>query len=263
MHWNKLRSAVLPKRICLGVGFCVIWAALGLDWAQVSSAPQSSTNQPATGQQTAPAVSPTPARPVVMLDPAHGGSESGAVLSTIMLEKDVTLAWARRLRQDLSAHGILVQLTRDEDTNLSADDRAAKANRERPSLYICLHASSAIGGLRIFTAMLPLGGDNRGLFTDWETAQSASLANSRALQQQLATILQKNGIPARALAAPLRPLNNVTVPALAIEIAPTTTDVTQLASPDYQQSISAALASAIATVIPSAIPSSSPTGVSH
>jgi hypothetical protein len=48
--------------------------------------------------------------------------------------------------------------------------------------------------------------------------------------------------------APLRPLNNVTVPALAVEIAPTTGNVSQLASIDYQQMVTAALANSIATI---------------
>jgi N-acetylmuramoyl-L-alanine amidase len=52
----------------------------------------------------------------------------------------------------------------------------------------------------------------------------------------------------RSLVAPLHPLNNITVPALAIEIAPTTGDVSQLASVDYQQMITAALANSIAAI---------------
>jgi len=60
--------------------------------------------------------------------------------------------------------------------------------------------------------------------------------------------IQKTGFPLRALSAPLRPLNNLLIPALAIEIAPTTGDVSQLASADYQQMVSAAVANSIASI---------------
>ena len=197
--------------------------------------------QPATGQRTL----------LVMIDPAHGGTESGAVLNPLILEKDVTLALARRLRQQLSTRGIQSQLVRDSDGMLSSDQRAALANAAQPALYISIHATSQGSGMRIYTAMLPASGDNSGPFVDWQSAQSASLARSRWAQGQLVAAIQKTGFPVRSLAAPLRPLNNITVPALALEIAPTTGDVSQLASADYQQMISAALANGIATLIPS------------
>ncbi|MBO0912430.1 MAG: N-acetylmuramoyl-L-alanine amidase, partial [Acidobacteria bacterium] len=95
-----------------------------------------------------------------MIDPAHGGSESGAVLNPALLEKDVTLALARRLRQDLTARGIAGELVRDGDSTLSTDDRAARANSERPALYICLHASSLVGSTRVVTAMAAEEGES-------------------------------------------------------------------------------------------------------
>ena len=187
---------------------------------------------------------------LILIDPAHGGTESGAVLNPVILEKDVTLALARRLRQQLSTRGIQAQLVRDSDGILSADQRATLANAAQPALYISIHATSQGSGMRIYTAMLPASSDNRGPFVDWQSAQSASLEHSRWAQGQLVAAVQKTGFPVRSLAAPLRPLNNIAVPALALEIAPTTGDVSQLASADYQQMISAALANGVATLIP-------------
>jgi N-acetylmuramoyl-L-alanine amidase len=184
-----------------------------------------------------------------MIDAAHGGSESGAVLSPTILEKDVTLALARRLRLDLGAHGFVAELVRDSDVNLSTDDRAARANAARPALYVCLHATSETGGTRIYTAMLGEGGDSIGPFTDWDTAQFPSLAASRAAQQEIATAIQKSGIAARALLAPLRPLNNVISPAVAVELAPTKADVSQLESTDYQQTVSTTMANGIPQIL--------------
>jgi hypothetical protein len=50
----------------------------------------------------------------------------------------------------------------------------------------------------------------------------------------------------RNLTAPLRPLNNVTGPAIAVEVAPQGSDSSQLTAPDYQQLVTSAVATAIA-----------------
>jgi N-acetylmuramoyl-L-alanine amidase len=183
-----------------------------------------------------------------MIDPAHGGSESGAVLGPGNLEKDVTLAFARRLRQDLISRGLQAQLVRDSDTLLSTDQRAGTVNAARPSLFVCVHATSQGSGLRIYTAILPGDSEDRGPFVSWQAAQASPLSRSRSLQEQLTAAIQKTRFPVRSLTAPLRPLNNVAVPAVAIEIAPATGQASQLATTDYQQMVSAMLANAIAGI---------------
>jgi N-acetylmuramoyl-L-alanine amidase len=186
-----------------------------------------------------------------MIDPAHGGTESGAVLNPALLEKDVNLAFARRLRQDLTTHGIVAELTRDSDTNLSTDDRAAKADAAHPVLYVCLHASSLIGSTKLFTAMLPSTAEsNTGSFVVWNTAQAKALETSRAVEQQIVPAFGKAGLFVRVLAVPMRPLNSVVAPAIAIELAPRTSDVSQLMSTSFQQPISAAIANGIAASLP-------------
>ena len=207
----------------------------------------SSPNQTLPGQtvSTIQPVTVAP-KPLIMIDPAHGGSESGAVLNPTILEKDVALELARRLRIDLGARGFVAELVRDSDVNLSTDDRAAKANAAHPALYICLHATSEPAGTGIYAAMLADNGETNGPFVDWNTAQFSFLPASRAAQQEIAAAFQKSGMPARSLAAPLRPLGNVTNPAVAVELAPTKADVSQLSSADFQQNISTALANGIA-----------------
>jgi N-acetylmuramoyl-L-alanine amidase len=199
-----------------------------------------------------PPVQPVPAQPtlLIMIDPAHGGSESGAVLNPAILEKDVTLGFAQRLLQQLSGRGIQAQLVRNGDTTLSTDQRALTVNSAHPALYIGIHATSQGSGVRFYTAMLPVGGDDHGPFHDWQTAQSASLARSRSIQEQLAASVQRMGVPIRSLSAPLRPLSNVIVPALTIEIAPTAGDVSQLTSADFQQMIAVNTANALASIRP-------------
>lgn len=213
---------------------------------------QPGPNQTSPGQTLPPAQAiATPPKPLIMLDPAHGGTESGAVLNPTILEKDVTLALARRLRIDLGSRGFVAELVRDSDVNLSTDDRAAKANSAHPALYVCLHATSEPDGIGIYTAMLPENGEINGPFVDWKTAQFSFLAASRAAQQEVTAAIQKGGMPVRSLSAQLRPLGNVTNPAVAIELAPTKGDVTQLAAPDFQQNVSISVANGIAQFLSS------------
>jgi N-acetylmuramoyl-L-alanine amidase len=238
---------------------CLLFVALGLISAQTTPAPsasQTAPQGPAAPIQTLPTQPQipdhpisSPPKPLIMIDPAHGGSESGAVLSPTILEKDVTLELARRLRVDLGSHGFIAELVRDSDANLSADDRAAKVNSVHPVLYVCLHATSEAGRLGIYTALLNETAESRGPFIDWNTAQFTFLPASRSAQQEIVAVMQKSGIPARALVAPLQPLNNVTGPAVAIEVAPTKADVSQLVSGDFQQSVSTALANGIAQAV--------------
>jgi N-acetylmuramoyl-L-alanine amidase len=244
MPWNRPAGMVgpLPGAIIL-----LVWIRF-LAYPQTAPTPPPATTPP--GAQEVHGTPPPPPQPppVIMIDAAHGGTESGAVLAPGNLEKDVTLAFARRLQQDLMSRGLQAQLVRDGDTLLSTDQRASIANASRPSLYVCVHAASQGSGIRVYTAMLPVTGDNRGPFVSWQTAQAMPLSRSRSLQQQLAAAIQKTRFPVRSLTAPLRTLNSIVVPAVAIEIAPTTGQVAQLATSEYQQMISSVLANAIASI---------------
>ena len=249
MRWIK--DGGVRSWLSCAVGLLVCsWILVG-QVATPPAQPQIIPNQIPNQQSPPSTPSATVRVPLIFIDPAHGGSESGAILNPAILEKDVNLAFARRLRQELSSRGIQAQLLREGDAPLSLDQRASIVNSARPGLYICIHSTSQGSGMGIYTAMLPDeggSGDDRRPFLNWQTAQSAALPRSRTTQQQLMAAIQKTGLPVRAVSAPLRPLNNIVVPAVAIEIAPTAGDTSQLASPDYQQMISAALANAIVTI---------------
>ena len=82
-------------------------------------------------------------RPVVVIDPGHGGIDSGAVAPGDIQEKDVVLAVARHLSTALSANGRFdVRLTRGNDTFLSLTQRINVSATARASLFISLHADS-------------------------------------------------------------------------------------------------------------------------
>jgi N-acetylmuramoyl-L-alanine amidase len=207
------------------------------------SAVTPATIQPPVASSSAPQI---PRRYFAVVDASHGGDDHGETLSATLLEKDVTVAFARSLRQELESRGITTVVLRDSDADLSPDQRAAFANANRPAIYIAVHAASSGHGVRIYTALLPYGDDDRGPFRNWTTAQHASLALSRVTAGAVAAEMQKRQIPVRTLGAPLRPLNNVTGAAIAVEVAPQGSDISQLTAPDYQQLITSAVATAIA-----------------
>jgi len=82
----------------------------------------------------------------VVLDPGHGGRDPGAIGVNGLQEKDVNLAVARQVARRLQDRGVEVFLTRQGDSFLELEDRAAMANRLRPDLFVSLHADSAANG---------------------------------------------------------------------------------------------------------------------
>lgn len=84
-------------------------------------------------------------RPIVVIDPGHGGRDPGATsVSGQVHEKDLTLALARALRDDLVNRGrVRVAMTRDDDRYLSLEDRAAVARRLDAAMFVSLHVDSA------------------------------------------------------------------------------------------------------------------------
>lgn len=181
-----------------------------------------------------------------VIDAAHGGDERGAALTDQLAEKDVTLAFARRLRQEFIARGLTTSLVRDGDTTLTLDQRAAMSNATGASLYLSIHATSEGNGVRLYSALLPAGGENRGLFVDWDTAQSSSEGLSQATEASVAAELRNKQIAVRALIAPLRPLNNVVSAAIAVEVGPPAGGVSQLNSPQYFGTVAEAIGSGVA-----------------
>jgi len=198
---------------------------------------------------------PTVAQPIVVLDPGHGGIETGAVGASGLEEKAVTLDLARRLKPLLEKQGLTVVLTRDEDRVMPLDDRTAIANQNRAELFVSIHVNaskrkSAVGAETYFLstdatdaeartlAALenkayapadPAGGStpaagtpDRGLeLILWDLAQNTYLAES----SRLAELVQRemNGLAGTkdrgVRQAPFRVLMGATMPAILVEAA--------------------------------------------
>ena len=156
---------------------------------------------------------------MMVADGAAGCDDRGEAISNTIQEQELTVAFARRLRQELENRGISTLVLRDSDANLTLDERAIFTNSSHAALYISLHAASDGHGVRLYTALLPYALGDSGPFRAWDSAQSSFTSVSRAAAAAVAAELQREQIPVRTLTAPLRPLNNVAMAAIAVEIA--------------------------------------------
>lgn len=219
--------------------------------ARLSPAP--GAGSPGTGASGAISSEPAAAAPPVhrvlaFIDPAHGGEERGAALSETIAEKNVTLGFARLLRHELEQRGFAVTMPRDGDTTLTLDQRASSANSAGAGIYIGLHAVSQGMGAAIYTALLPVEGTSSGVFQPWNAAQSPVLPVSRSISAAIVTEMQKREFQVHSSSVSLRPLNNLSMPAVAVELAPGANGVDDLTSANYQQRAASAIADGINSI---------------
>lgn len=79
----------------------------------------------------------------IVLDAGHGGDDEGARGAHGVVEKELVLDVARRLRKRLQGAGLQVVLTRDRDVYVPLERRTAIANRARGDLFVSIHANAA------------------------------------------------------------------------------------------------------------------------
>lgn len=133
----------------------------------------------------------SPDRPLVVVDPGHGGVDPGAVSPLgRRVEKDITLAVARAIRDRLASSGrVRVALTRDGDRHLSLSQRYSIARRLRADLFISVHADAAeragASGATIYTLSE--------VASDREAVQLAARENGPGLEGA-ATLADEEGV---------------------------------------------------------------------
>ena len=118
-----------------------------IDLLPPGTEPLAPTQPAPTPVEPLPLPLPVPATGVrtVVIDPGHGGEELGAQGARGTLEKDITLAVARRVRTLIESRlGLRVYLTRDDDRTMSLDDRSAFANSQQADVFVSIHANAAV-----------------------------------------------------------------------------------------------------------------------
>jgi len=160
----------------------------------------------------------------------------------------VVLALARRLQHELANRGVPAALLRNSDVAISLDQRAVSANAVRPALYVSLHATNSGIGVHVFTSLLDQESYSNGDFLPWKQAQAAYLGLSSAVAGSVAAELESHKLPNILLASPLRPMNNVAAPAIAVEITPPGQVTAEIGDADYQEQVAQSIASGIAAI---------------
>ena len=206
----------------------------------------------------APAISPPAAAPAdlppidlsgpsgairaIALDAGHGGQDVGAKGVGGTLEKDVSLAVARRLKALIEARlGIRVVMTRDGDDAVPIESRTAVANNNKADAFVSLHANAAarpeVAGATVFVAAVSqadIGGGRSGIerlpvfgggmrnieIVPWNLAQIPHRARSEQLAQSMVDALTGHApLAQRPIEhAPIRLLEAANMPAVLIEM---------------------------------------------
>ena len=160
---------------------------------------------------------------MVVLDPAHGGTDPGARGAQGVRESDLVLDLAFQVRRALEAQGFQVIQTRSGNENPSFDDRSAMANAQRGAVFVTLHISSTglPGTVRVYAQPDMPSGLTTGGILSWDFAQAPYLTLSRkfgdAVQGQLAQRFR--GSPGNAQIASVRQLRTTAAPAIAVELS--------------------------------------------
>ncbi len=224
---------------------------------QSAPAPQTTPAPPAPAPQV-------PTGPVIVLDPAHGGTDTGARGPDGLVEKDLVLLIVRTMRAELEQRGYRVITTRNDDSNPSYDDRAGIANAYPSAVFVSVHISSTgtPGTVRAYydrfgtpvapgsaglagVAEQPVNRPSGGLI-DWNEAQRPFLDASRRLASliQVQLIQFFTGSPIVSAGASIRGLRSITEPAVAIEISSVSAS-----SPDSLAAAATPLARAVAASV--------------
>jgi len=221
-NFPRQLSIVLPSLIGLALSLAILNDGPKAETQAVNStqgAPQNAPAAPANPLQTAPQSGLN----VVVLDPAHGGTDLGARGTEGIRESEVVLQFTAQIKRSLEDQGFQVILTRDGNENPSFDDRSARANAQRGALFVTLHIASTglAGTVRTYVMPdAPPSNDATGLIP-WDRAQAPFVGLSHKLgdmvQAELA--MRFKGSPAAAQVAPVRQLRTTAAPAIAVEIS--------------------------------------------
>jgi N-acetylmuramoyl-L-alanine amidase len=209
--------------------------------------------------QPAVCLGQTPAKVLkVMIDPGHGGEDTGSTGSRGVFEKDLTLALAGKLVQALEAvETISPELIRTDDASISLDQRAGVANHNQGDLLISLHLGTTFAavptGFSIYywspTTASPTAAPSSSTARPWDQEQEPYWEKSR----MLASLMQEEllwSIPwasGGVLAEDIYLLRRVRMPAVMLELGSLNhpEESAQLQKPEFQEAVAKALTQAV------------------
>jgi N-acetylmuramoyl-L-alanine amidase len=185
-----------------------------------SPAPPSGQTAPAPpGGQSAQRQAPS----IVVLDPAHGGTDFGARGTGGIRESDIVLQFAAQVRTSLESMSFQVMQTRQGNENPSFDDRSAIANAQRGAVFVSLHIASTglPGTVRVYVMSDLAGANDATGLIPWDRAQAPFVPLSRRFGDIVQGFLSQRfkGSPNAAQLAAVRQLRTTATPAIAVEVS--------------------------------------------
>lgn len=190
---------------------------------------------------------------LVVLDPGHGGQDSGAICGAVY-EKDLTLDIAQRVDRLLQAQGLATLMTRVGDSYVSLQDRAAVTNRARDCILVSIHFNESkkpVSGIETYYAEHQTAPAPR--LVSWiPFFQGAGSESPTLASQSLARFIQESMIartkaPDRGTKAEqLFVLDHVAVPAVLVEAGfLNKEEIAKVDSNDYRDQMAAAISEGI------------------
>ena len=195
---------------------------------------------------------------IILIDPAHGGQEKGIKLTNDVAEKDITLAVALFIKNELAKESNLeVVLTRDSDKTVTEEDRKKIIEKIKPDFFLSLHVNGGFGknasGFELYYQGLSediikgkkTAKDNKLQLKN--KCQNDSLVMAKIIQENLNALFPRKGRGLRKADLPVT--DGLLVPALVVEMgfATNSEDKKKLLNLKTQADISKALAKSIKT----------------
>jgi N-acetylmuramoyl-L-alanine amidase len=192
---------------------------------------------------------------VVVLDPGHGGQDSGTMKAGL-LEKDLTLDVAHRAERLLQLRGLATVLTRTGDTHVSLADRAATANAQPRCVFVSIHFDDATRpaatGVETYYAARQISNAKPALSwlpflrqTGLEAANGESQSLADRIQEALVTYTQ--AVNRGTTSQQFFVIANVRHPAVLVEggFLTNADELNKLATGDYREQIAAAISDGV------------------
>jgi N-acetylmuramoyl-L-alanine amidase len=201
---------------------------------------------------------PPPVGNLVVLDPGHGGSDTGATGRSGVQEKMLTLAIAQRAKALIESRlGVRVLLTRDDDRDMTLDERTALANSRRAELFVSLHLNASfspmMSGAEVYllkpsqasppgdrpdgtqlTLPTAAGGSRTVALLPWDLAQVRHREDSTLLANQFEVALREN-VPMG-----IRPIQEAPMRVLAgLDMASVVVELAYLSNPEQEAAVQA------------------------
>ncbi len=229
---------------------------------------------PAAENASLPSVETQAKNQRIIIDPGHGGFDTGAKAYGIM-EKDLALQLSRQLAAELARSGFDVVLTRTDDRYLTLEERSKFVAEQAGDLFISIHANSSesqsASGLEIYylseaiddNARAVAAYENAAVQSDtvsdfkappidptvWDIILTEKRRESIMLANMISDSLSESGLARNrgVKSAQFRVLMNTKVPALLLEVGFLTNpeEATRLTTPDYQRELVAMISEAV------------------